>query len=128
MKKNTIFFLLVVMIVAMTGCHEDHEDYDTTAAVNIVIPDSIKLEKMQGTVTLRNLSNGYKYASSTFNLSTTNFQLLRGAYSLDAEGTLVFTNKNDKNASLQIRYFRATLDYVEITQHPIIVLTRLILM
>ena len=44
--------------------------------------------EMQGTVVLKNLSNGRSYTVSTFQENTATINVLRGAYMMDAEGTI----------------------------------------
>lgn len=126
MKK--IFLAIAIAAMTTQSCLHGYEDYETTAVVEVVIPDSIELVQMQGTITLRNLSNGYKYSSSAFNLSSVQMDLMRGAYSLEAEGTLRFVNKKDKEKNKEVKYFRSSSDYVEITDHPTTIKAKLIFM
>lgn len=128
MNKLIMATLLATLAAGAVGCRENYEDYDTQATVWLETPDSIAVEKMQGTVTLRNLSNGYKYAASDIRQSAVSFSLLRGAYALDAEGSLVFTYKNDKTGRRHVGYFRATENYVEVVQHPAVVRTKIVMM
>ncbi len=128
MKKNFLAIAIAVMAMTTQSCLHGYEDYETTAVVEVVIPDSIELVQMQGTITLRNLSNGYKYSSSAFNLSSVQMDLMRGAYSLEAEGTLRFVNKKDKEKNKEVKYFRSSSDYVEITDHPTTIKAKLIFM
>ena len=128
MKRFFIAIAIAVMAMTTQSCLHGYEDYKTTAVVEVVIPDSIELVQMQGTITLRNLSNGYKYSSSTFNLSSVQMDLMRGAYSLEAEGTLKFVNKKDKEKNKEVKYFRSPSDYVEITDHPTMIKAKLIFM
>lgn len=129
MKYSILFFIMLLAgYVCTTSCEPTYTDYDTTAVVQLEVPDSLTLVKMQGTITLRNLSNGYRYASSAFQQSSVQIPLMRGAYSLDAEGELVFRNKKDKTNKEHTKNFRATIDYVGVIKHPTAINVKIILM
>ena len=73
---------------------------------------------MQGTITLRNTSNGQQYSSSSINRNSTTVYVLKGAYTLSAEGTCSYKTADGK---LHTSYFKATKDYPGIKKnHPLI--------
>ena len=62
--------LLVVCIpILFVACQKSNDDYYAEARVRLVLPDSLRLEKLQGTVRLTNLNNKQSFTTSTLSLS-----------------------------------------------------------
>ena len=64
MKKNAFtLFLSLIVVVITTACEQQEDDYYTQVDITLQTNDSITPLKIQGTTSLRNLSNGRTYAS-----------------------------------------------------------------
>lgn len=115
MKQVFYTFIAMLLVGFCSACEQKEDDYYTNAIVTLQTPDSIKAVKMQGTVALKNLSNGRVYSSSNFKDSMVEMEVLRGTYMLDAEGTLLYSLPD---GSEEVKYFRASSNYIEIVEHP----------
>ena len=108
--------LAVISLVSVTtSCHQEYTDYDTTAIITLVAPDTITVERMQGTVTLTNLNNKQSYATSTFNGNQVELSMMRGVYSVLAEGSILY--KDSSGQELR-RMFRASSSLEKALDHP----------
>ncbi len=116
---------VLVLPFLAESCGQKEDDYYTQATVMLQVPDTIVPLKMQGTVILKNLSNGRSYAVSEFKETTATIEVLRGSYMLDAEGTLRCRMPDGK---VQVKYYRASENYIEIVEHPVRISTNIIFM
>lgn len=114
-KRLFYLFTAILFPFLIGGCGEKEEDFYTQAIVTLQVPDTIVPLKIQGTIVLKNLSNGQRYTISTFSATTTTIDLLRGAYMLDAEGTLLCRMPNGIEI---VKHYRASENYLEIVEHP----------
>ena len=114
-KTLTVVFLAVVAVLCTTSCHEENDDYDTNATITLVAPDSITVEQMQGTVTFTNLNNKKSYSTSVFTGTVVQLSLLRGVYSISAEGSLSY---RDKMGVVRTGMFRATSSFEQLLDVP----------
>ena len=87
---------MVVLMLPLLAirCTQKDDDYYTQAMVTLQVPDTITPIEMQGTMVLKNLSNGRSYTVSTFQETTATINVLRGAYMMDAEGTIRYRMAN----------------------------------
>lgn len=107
--------LLMVLVGILSSCHKEKDDYTTMAYVTMQAPDSITVVRMQGTVTLTNLSNHQTYSASSFKGTTVSLELYRGVYSILVQGSVQYKTKEGKT---EISNFRASSDYSEFMEHP----------
>ena len=115
-KKTCIDVVAAIfLMLAPTGCHKEYTDYETTAVITLAAPDSITVEQMQGTVTVTNLNNRQSYAASSFQGNQLECSLMRGVYSVSAEGSLRY---RDALGQEQRRMFRASSSYEQVLDHP----------
>lgn len=115
MKKIFLSITAALLCILCAACHQEQNDYRTQTIISLTTPDSIQAVQFQGTVSLTNLSNKVVYTSSSFNGSTLSFELFRGSYSLNAQGTLRYRNA----AGIErVRYFRAAESYIEAVKRP----------
>lgn len=115
----------VALAVLLASCGADHDDYTTRAVVVIDVPDSVRVERMQGTATFTNLNSRQRTMASTFSGTSIQVELLRGAYSIDVEGSLRYT---DALGAAHAGTFRAATSYAEVLDHPAEIHLSLILM
>ena len=117
MRKNILGILVVIIFILniASACHDDNEDYTTSANITISVPDSINVEKMQGTVTVVNLNNKQSYSSSEFNGTSTLIDVMRGSYSINVNGTVLY---HDRQNIKHTKSFRAASSYSEFLDHP----------
>lgn len=108
--------LAVVLIpVLFVACQKSHEDFYTEAHVRIVLPDTLHLDKMQGTVRLTNLNNKQTFTTATFQGNEATIEVFRGVYAADVEGSVRYTNEKGQ---MQTANFRANTSYVKVLDHP----------
>lgn len=107
--------IALLAAVALSACHDEHDDYYTTAIVTIDLPEGYSIGQMQGTVTLTNLNNRQAYSSSTFNGTSVTLEVMRGVYSADVEGSLRYT---DSAGVTHAGNFRAATSHCELLEHP----------
>ena len=117
MKKNRLGILILALFILniTSACHGDNEDYNTSANITVTVPDSINVEKMQGTVTVVNLNNKQSYSSSEFNGTSTLIEIMRGSYSINVNGTVLY---HDRQNIKHTKSFRAASSYSEFLDHP----------
>ncbi|BCS84722.1 MULTISPECIES: hypothetical protein [Prevotella] len=117
MRKKTLGILILISFILniLSACHDDNEDYTTSANITVSVPDSIHIEKMQGTVTVVNLNNKQSYSSSEFNGTSTLIDVMRGSYSINVNGTVLY---HDKQNIKHTKSFRAASSYCEFLDHP----------
>lgn len=113
------------MMITITSCHKDNDDYNTSAVISINVPDSMTVDKMQGTVTVTNLNNKQSYSSSEFNGTSTSLDIMRGCYSISVTGTVLY---HDSLKVKHTRNFRAASSYCEFLKHPSVVSVDIIFM
>ena len=70
---------MVVLMLPLLAirCTQKDDDYYTQAMVTLQVSDTITPIEMQGTVVLKNLSNGRSYTVSTFQENTATINVLR---------------------------------------------------
>lgn len=117
MKKNRLGILVLALFILniLSACHGDNEDYNTSANITVTVPDSINVEKMQGTVTVVNLNNKQSYSSSEFNGTSTLIEVMRGSYSINVNGTVLY---HDSQNIKHTKSFRAASSYSAFLDHP----------
>ncbi len=96
------------MAVTLTACHQAENDLFATARITFVAGESIDIGRIQGSVTFINLNSRQATTSSTFNGNSCQVTLLRGVYSIQAEGTLSYKQGKEEKVS----QFRAHTGYV----------------
>ncbi|MBF1504541.1 hypothetical protein [Prevotella pallens] len=122
-----LFYIMVVLMLPLLAirCTQKDDDYYTQAMVTLQVPDTITPIEMQGTVVLKNLSNGRSYTVSTFQENTATINVLRGAYMMDAEGTIRYRMADGTEG---VKYYRASKNYIEIVAHPTQIRTNILFM
>ena len=122
-----LFYIMVVLMLPLLAirCTQKDDDYYTQAMVTLQVPDTITPIEMQGTVVLKNLSNGRSYTVSTCQENTATINVLRGAYMMDAEGTIRYRMANGTEC---VKYYRAAENYIEIVAHPTQIHTNILFM
>ena len=119
----SVFAALFTVLVC--ACHADNDDYYTTAIITVRVPDSLTVVRMQGTVTLSNTSNKQSYSSSSFQGTSVFIDVIRGAYALHGEGTVLVRTRNGTE---RVANFRVSSSYLELIDHPSAVSTDIIFM
>lgn len=107
--------VLMLTTLLLSACHDEHDDYYTTAVVTIDLPEGCTIKQMQGTVTLTNLNNRQAFSTSTFSGTSVTLEVMRGVYSADVEGSLRYT---DSDGVTHAGNFRAATSHCELLQHP----------
>ncbi|MGP1480424.1 MAG: hypothetical protein ACTTJL_01820 [Hoylesella enoeca] len=111
--RRLIYILCAAVIIAVSACHEEHEDYFAEAAVTVNAGDTVTVDRVQATAVLTNLNTREVTTSSDFNGQTLHLSLLRGAYIVSIEGLIKYTNAA---RTVYTRRFRAYTDYAEMAQ------------
>lgn len=118
--------LLVICIpILFVACQKSNDDYYAEARVRLVLPDSLRLEKLQGTVRLTNLNNKQSFTTSTFQAGEASLEVFRGVYAVDVEGSVRYAAPDGTN---QTANFRASTPYIKVLDHPSLVSLDIILM
>ena len=125
MKYIIQLLLATIMMLSTTACHTENDDYYSSVSVTLSATDDITIQQMQGTITLRNTSNGQQYSSSSINGNSATLYVLKGAYTLSAEGTCSYKTADGK---LHTSYFRASNDYLEIINNNTLITSNIKLM
>ncbi|MBQ7420148.1 MAG: hypothetical protein IJV17_05335 [Prevotella sp.] len=115
MNKGLLYIALL-MIALLASCHQEQDDYFTEARLTLLMPDNITVEQIQGTMTLQSLNT--TLSQSTADMEGTGFrmQVLRGAYKVDVEGMIQYT---DQDGQSRVSHYRAHADYVPFADTPI---------
>ena len=81
------------------------------ASVTIVINggDTLRIDRVQATATIRNLNTKQVITSTNFNGNVLKQQLLRGAYQVSVDGSIQYTNQKQQT---RIRSFRSQTDFI----------------
>ena len=81
------------------------------ASVTIVINggDTLRIDRVQATATIRNLNTKQVITSTNFNGNTLQQQLLRGAYQVSVDGSIQYTNQKQQT---RVRSFRSQTDFI----------------
>ena len=66
MKYLSYLIAVLMLPFAAASCGQKYDDYYTQAIVTLQVPDTIVPVEMQGTVVLKNLSDGRRYTVSAF--------------------------------------------------------------
>lgn len=125
MKQTSLVFITFFIVSFMNSCEHKEYDYYAHVVISLQMPDDIKVLKVHGTMELKNISNGRIYSSSDFKNNTIELEVLRGAYMLDTEGTLVCIYPNGHE---EVKVFRASNNYVELVENNVQIVTEIILM
>ncbi len=121
---STLMCLLLLTLM-VSACHEEYDDYYTTATITLVPTDDSTVERIQGTVTVTNLSNGQSYSTSEFDNTSASLQVLRGPYSIAVEGSIQLRAADGTHS---VHTFRATTNYCELMAHPTLITLDILLL
>lgn len=118
--RRNIYSVVLILMAAITlvACHSEEDDYYSDALFVFQMDDGSNIEQMQGTLTLRNTSNGQEYSESEISGGNTTLRLLRGAYSLSAEGTVIYTSADGQRHTAS---FRSSIDYLQVLDNTVTV-------
>ena len=118
MRKKLFLRIITLIIGVLYACHKEETNYYTSVMVALNFPNEIKIIRLQGTITLTNLNNKKVYTTSDIGQLRTILQVMKGAYSLSGEGSVRYTNRENKD---EIRHFRVSKDYCEVLNQPTII-------
>lgn len=118
--KTIAAWLLALTVVTLefTACHDESNDYYTTAVIRLVESDSVQIERVQGTVRATHLGSKQVFSTSNFNGAETTMEVFRGPFSVLIEGTMAY---RDRNGRRKVAHFRASTDFCELMDHPSVV-------
>jgi len=107
---------LLVGALTISGCHQEQTDYYTTARLTLVVPDTVSVSQIQGTMTLQSLNTTLSQSVSTIHDGSFEMQVLRGAYKVDIVGMIKYITPN---GGVQTRHYRAHSDYTPFADMPL---------
>lgn len=116
MKKIITLSILILLTLAMAGCHQEQTDYHTVARVALAYPDSINVSQIQGTLTLQSLNTTLSQSTADMNGNGFETTVLRGAYKVDVNGMVKYTGQDGET---RIRHYRAHSDYTPFAEMPL---------
>lgn len=111
--KNLFYTICFAVVIAVTACHEDNEEYFAEADITVNAGDTLTVDRVQATAVLTNLNTRQVTTSADFNGQTLRISLLRGAYMVSIEGLIQY---KDVTQTVHTRRFRAYTDYAEMAQ------------
>lgn len=106
--------------MVLASCHQDEDDLFTTAAITLTAEEGTTVERVQGTVQLTNLNTRQVTTTAEFDGNIARVSLLRGVYSVQVEGSMLYKNAHGATG---VRQFRATSDYLEFASKSLNVAT-----
>lgn len=109
MKQVLQIIFLTLIGTALTACHNSTDDYMTSVTIVINGGDTLRIDRVQATATIRNLNTKQVITSTNFNGNTLKQQLLRGAYQVSVDGSIQYTNQKQQT---RIRSFRSQTDFI----------------
>ena len=109
MKQALQIIFLALIGTALTACHNSTDDYMTSVTIAINGGDTLRIDRVQATATIRNLNTKQVITSTNFNGNTLKQQLLRGAYQVSVDGSIQYTNQKQQT---RIRSFRSQTDFI----------------
>ena len=109
MKQVLQIIFLALIGTALTACHNRTDDYMTSVTIVINGGDTLRIDRVQATATIRNLNTKQVITSTNFNGNTLQQQLLRGAYQVSVDGSIQYTNQKQQT---RIRSFRSQTDFI----------------
>ena len=109
MKQVLQIIFLALIGTALTACHNRTDDYMTSVTIAINGGDTLRIDRVQATATIRNLNTKQVITSTNFNGNTLKQQLLRGAYQVSVDGSIQYTNQKQQT---RIRSFRSQTDFI----------------
>ena len=112
--------LIICIPILFVACQKSNDDYYAEARVRLVLPDSLRLEKLQGTV-----NNKQSFTTSTFQAGEASLEVFRGVYAVDVEGSVRYAAPD---GTKQTANFRASTPYIKVLDHPSLVSLDIILM
>ena len=83
--KKLFYTICFAVVIAVTACHEDNEEYFAEADITVNAGDTLTVDRVQATAVLTNLNTRQVTTSADFNGQTLRISLLRGAYTDYAE-------------------------------------------
>lgn len=105
--KKTIRTILVLLLLSLAACNNDEDEIFTSATINLESADSLKVQKIQGTIKAININTRQTITSSQFDNLSSSMVLQRGAYQITINGYLVYLN------SKGIQYTHAFIAYTD---------------
>jgi hypothetical protein len=112
--KRILMICVALLGMVLASCHQDEDDLFTTAAITLTAEEGTTVERVQGTVQLTNLN------TRQFDGNIARVSLLRGVYSVQVEGSMLY---KDAHGATGVRQFRATSDYLEFASKSLNVAT-----
>ena len=109
--KKILILLTMSLTLALTACHQDNDDYMTQATIYLDGGDTLTINRVQAMAQITNLNTRHVVSTADFDGPKVQIELLRGAYQINIEGILSYT---DANGVQRLRSFRAISDYVEL--------------
>ncbi len=109
--KKLFTILTCCMVLALSACHQDHDDYMTLATIQLDGGEGVTIERVQAMAHITNVNTRHVVSTADFTGAEVQIELLRGAYQVSIEGVLSYTDQTGTN---RIRSFRAVSDYVEL--------------
>ena len=113
--KRLLYITALIASCCLSSCHEEQEDYHTTAIVTVTAPDTITVERLQGTLTLQNLNTTYSQSTSDMYDKSFQMTVLRGAYKVDVEGMVRYIGTDGQRRTV---HYRAHSDYTPFAEMP----------
>ena len=100
------------MVALCSACYQDKDTLFTSTKIVIDAGDTLKIKKMQASVTFTNLNTNEQVVATTLQKNEVETTLLQGLYKIYGQGTAQVINQNGKE---RIVRFRVTKDNLPLT-------------
>lgn len=102
----------LLMVAFCSACYQDKDTLFTSTKIVIDAGDTLKIKKMQASVTFTNLNTNEQVVATTLQKNEVETTLLQGLYKIYGQGTAQVINQNGKE---RIVRFRVTKDNLPLT-------------
>lgn len=103
---------MLAAAIVLSACHQDNTDYTTMATLTLDGGDTLTINQVQAMAHFTNINSRHVTSTADFLGPKVQIELLRGAYQVQIEGIVSYT---DRQGIRQVRSFRAISDYVELS-------------
>ena len=102
----------LLMVALCSACYQDRDTLFTSTKCVIDAGDTLKIKKMQASVTFTNLNTNEQVVATTLQKNEVKTTLLQGLYKIYGQGTAQVINQDGKE---RIVRFRVTKDNLPLT-------------
>lgn len=115
MMNKIKYIAALLVMAALAACHQEQDELLTEAHILMTAPDSISIEQMQGTLTLKDMNTARSISTADLHDNGFTINILRGAYRVDVEGMVRYHSAAGRTSTCN---FRVHSDYTPLIGVP----------